>query len=216
MYLYTMTDVYLYLSNENISENISNNSVICNCGNSDDQCQQENDCHGCCVNTVWCIKGSTLGPNMIEHTIDSSVPATWIPSPTQILNSSSSYLCLCTFDIKGGEFCNATTQAGDYKCIIGNETLVLTYKPSSATRITSSVTVPITSIQSTQSLYDTPIQTTTTAAVPKCSPSTTTEQISTTPHYTGIGLLLTTNLLTAAALIGSIAYILYMKRKKNM
>ena len=242
MYLYTITGAYLYLSNENISEYISNNSVICNCGNSDDQCQQEYECHGCCVTTVWCIKGGAFNRNINGHEIDTSVPATWIPSPTQILNSSSSYLCLCS---KIDDWCNAITQAGEYKCIIGNETLVLTYKPSSATRsITSSVAVPITkslsaaqslhftntlgldytstnnlhytSIQSTQSLYDTPIRTTTTATVPEWSPSTTPEQTSTTPHYTGIGLLLTTNLLTATALIGSIAYILYMRRKKNM
>ena len=241
MYLYTITDVYLYLNNENIS----NNSVIYDCNNSNDQCQQENGCRGYCVNIVWCIKGSVLGSITNEHTIDSSVSATWIPSPTQILNLSSSNLCLCTFDIKEGELCNATTEAGEYKCIIDKETLVITYKPSKATRsITSSVAVPITkslntaqslhftntlsldytnthnlrytSIQSTQSLYDTPIRTTTTATVPEWSPSTTPEQTSTTPHYTGIGLLLTTNLLTATALIGSIAYILYMRRKKNM
>ena len=232
MYLYTITDVYLS------NENILNNSVICNCGIRDDQCQQEeHDCRGCCVYKVQCIKGS---PN----TTDGSVSTTLTLSlPTQM--PSLCNLCCCTVDIDEGEFCNESTQDNDYKCIIDKKMLVLTYKPSNATRsFTSSVAVPITkslntaqslhftntlsldytntnnlrytSIQSTQSLYDTPIRTTTTAAVPKWPPSTTSEQTSTTPHYTGIGLLLTTNLLTAAALIGSITYILYKRRKKNM
>ena len=54
------------------------------------------------------------------------------------------------------------------------------------------------------------------SSISSSCPSTVTEQVSTTPHYAGIGLLVATNLITIILLISSCVYIFSQRKKSKL
>ncbi|XP_019855785.1 PREDICTED: uncharacterized protein LOC109584476 [Amphimedon queenslandica] len=175
-------------------------------------------------------------------TFDNSVSVKWIePSPTlanpPYLSSPVNHqLCLCSLST-GATQCNSSSDEGVYKCIIKGsdviETLQFTYSVYKLTTVPSTSApgnnVIITSSRRTikaSTTLPTIIATTakTTTNIPSidtpCSldllhvtacPSS--NQNSTLPYYSGIGLLLTTNLVTFIVLVTGCVYIIYSKKQ---
>ena len=153
----------------------------------------------------------------------------------QYLTSNSSSgtmeLCLCTYDTEKGIRSYYYNNVGVYQCIQSydgyNSTLQFTHSIYNGNEIfptkDSFITVTQTSyLTSTINLQKNCSTDTTVYPMPNssCSSSTTVSgaplQSSTAPHYTGIGLLVATNLLTIIVLISSCVYIFCQRKKSKL
>ncbi|XP_019862705.1 PREDICTED: uncharacterized protein LOC109591403, partial [Amphimedon queenslandica] len=188
--------------------------------------------HQCMV--LWCVSSYQSsydnGQFTMTYTVAESDVATWIkPSPSAMPLPVMMYLC--THNSSAMNCMSYSGYSGAYKCVHndGNETLKFELDvPTTtviSTIITSTMPCSIKSLHEVTTcsnfLYTSMLQHESIASSLSLfvSPSTSTtvspvQSPSTLPHYTGIGLLVATNLLTIIALISSCVYI-FCQRKKS-
>ena len=158
---------------------------------------------------IWCASNTT-NANLMWYLLNSDS-----------LLSTAMEIQLCTYTFKTGAYCrngSTSNNEGVYQC-------VQSYSASSSTlQFTHSVyNLNGNEMCSTQSSFITVTQTSYLTSTPKdystvypMPNSSCSLQSSTVPHYTGIGLLVATNLLTIIALISSCVYIFCQRKKSKL
>ena len=128
-------------------------------------------------------------------------------------------LHLCTYQYHNGMYCCCFSNVESvYQCIQSYSNIDISSSSRSTLQFTYSI-YNLNEMCQTQDSFIT-VTSTTTYPMPNSSYSGSTTvspvQSSTVPHYTGIGLLVATNLLTIIALISSCVYIFCQRKKSKL